>query len=158
MAPVLNRARKLVTCFAMANMDLTARMSRVLGALVSTGTNSWVLGDRLQLSLRRASSTTALCSWGDGQGLWFALSDSQAPDLEDPTVEEHRTLLPLYVAGQHAVWDLGSAFLKIVEPSSPSATRENVTLADIRSRNPSFKIPEVLSHGELGRTILSAGE
>ena len=68
----------------------------------------------------------------------------------------------------HAVWKVGNAFLKIIVPDSPLATREHVTLQALSAETFSFAIPKVLFHGECagryhivlteipGKTVISA--
>ncbi|KAK3614204.1 hypothetical protein LTR22_027867 [Elasticomyces elasticus] len=125
----------------------------VVEALCPSYGGTWILGDRLRLSLHANRVMGYHCTWEDGRGSWYLLSDlaSSIPDTGLP--QELRALKPIYVAGEygvggHAVWDLGTAFLKIINPTSPHSTREHVTLQYVKQKKPSFIIPEVLYHGE----------
>lgn len=73
---------------------------------------------------------------------------TQATQRLDP--QSHFTIV--HEAGKnssHVVWSIGSAFLKLVIPRSPTVIREHDTLNAIRSMTPSeFNTPDVLFHGE----------
>ncbi|GAB0145593.1 hypothetical protein EsHS_00006020 [Epichloe bromicola] len=67
----------------------------------------------------------------------------------DHVLRPDTTGLRVYDAGGvSAVWEIGNAFLKVKISSSPSMTREHVTLAGVKAIPPSFDIPNLLYHGE----------
>jgi len=129
------------------NPEAMEQQERVKESLRPSKPGIWTVGDRLQLSLHTERGG-AQYAWEDGHGSWYVLSEPGSLASEHHLLDEARELSPIYVAGPHAVWDLGTAFLKIIYPCSPLQTREHVTLKYMHQRKPSFAVPDVIYHGE----------
>jgi hypothetical protein len=118
--------------------------------------NTWAVGEKYLLSRERQQTEGGSGShaWKDDEGWYYALTEPIEP-LPPPHEIEQAVPFPLvYDAGGmtiysgHAVWKVGNAFLKIIVPDSPLATREHVTLQELSTETFSFEIPKVLFHGE----------
>ncbi|KAK4097369.1 kinase-like protein [Parathielavia hyrcaniae] len=86
--------------------------------------------------------------WEEG---FFVLSKTSPPlPARQPHPPDSAALPRVYSAGDaSAVWCAGDAFIKIHDIKYPQVTREHVTLAFLRKKEPlGFAIPTVLYHGE----------
>ena len=137
--------------------------------------NTWAVNEKFLLTRQRQQDQEAGShAWQDDEGWSYALTEPNEP-LPPPHEVEQDVPFPLvYDAGGmtiysgHAVWKVGNAFLKIIVPDSPLATREHVTLQALSTETFSFAIPKVLFHGECagryhivlteipGKTVISA--
>ena len=118
--------------------------------------NTWAVSEKYLLTRRRQQTEEGSGShaWEDDEGWFYALTEADAP-LPPPHEIEQAVPFPLvYDAGGmtiysgHAVWKVGDAFLKIIVPDSPLATREHVTLQSLSTETFSFAVPKVLFHDE----------
>ena len=112
--------------------------------------NSWLFGDRILLT-RQASPSPGCPSWGDGNGLYYVVSEppSPLPPCRQLPAESH--IKKLYDAGGvSAVWRIGDAICKARKHPDPNMTWEHVTLDHLHNKCPlgklSFAVPNVIHH------------
>lgn len=109
--------------------------------------DTWIVGNKLLLRREAKSPENIPDSDGDFS---YALREVCSP----LTSQQPSATIPfplVYDAGDvHAVWKVGDSFLKIVIPSSETATREHVTLDTIHrmALGLHVSLPKVLYHGE----------
>lgn len=111
--------------------------------------DSWIVGGKLLIS-REAKSPNNIPS-GDDDFL-YAFRELDEP----PTIRSSTAKIPfplVYDVGliiAHAVWKIGDSFLKVIVPSSTTATREHVTIDAISKMalDLPVRILKVLYHGE----------
>ncbi|KAK8073368.1 protein kinase-like protein [Apiospora phragmitis] len=115
--------------------------------------NSWIIGDHLLLT-RQLSNKNYLCSWSDGNGSFYALSDAPWPLPPSRPLSPTSPIQRIHEAGEcAAVWRAGDAFLKVrdLDEFELRSTREHVTLAALHKRSDlSFTIPECLYYALWG--------
>ncbi|SMY30118.1 unnamed protein product [Zymoseptoria tritici ST99CH_1A5] len=101
------------------------------------------------LSRHNATDPDVPC-WSDGSGNFFKineLSDDHEPGFKTPRDED--TVPLVHHAGDvHAVWKVGTAYLKVMIPATPLITREHITLQALQQRRCPIEVPRVIYHGE----------
>ncbi|KAK4197628.1 hypothetical protein QBC40DRAFT_101337 [Triangularia verruculosa] len=112
--------------------------------------NSWVIGGRILLS-RQSSPPLSGTFWGDGTGSFYTITDAPHPPSEYFSLPATSPFEKVYDRGEvSAVWIIGEAVLKArrLQKMFLPATREHVTLNELKKRSLSFAIPEVYHHAE----------
>lgn len=122
---------------SIASLLVTASTTDQLGSVLSNGRsssrrldpgsrrNSWLIGNKLLLS-RAARSQ---CTWGDGNGGGYTISDTPLPLPECRPLSGTSGIKLVHDAGDvAAVFSIGDAFCKIRIMDVPDVTREHVTL------------------------------
>ncbi|AEO60408.1 hypothetical protein MYCTH_2120439 [Thermothelomyces thermophilus ATCC 42464] len=112
--------------------------------------NSWLFGDRILLT-RQASPPPDRPSWGDGNGLYYVVSEPPSPLPPCRPLPADSHIQKLYDAGGvSAVWRVGDAICKAKKYSDPNMTWEHVTLDHLHNKCPlgqlSFAVPNVIHH------------
>ncbi|CAG8976234.1 hypothetical protein HYALB_00012001 [Hymenoscyphus albidus] len=114
--------------------------------------NSWIIGGVLLLSYKTIAPSSG-CFWSDGGSAFYTLSElahSQQPT--HPLSSTSRVQLVHDAGDCNAAWRIGEAFLKVQALSTPSRTREHITLNYLHDPAngsvPTFPIPRVLYHTE----------
>lgn len=120
----------------------------VRDALQQVDERTWLLGDRMSITRRSGKSLEAPC-WSDGNGCFFEITKNNANITSDEklTIDDPFELVH-DVGNVHAVWKIGTAFLKVMIPASAEITREHITLQALQGRGFTFATPSVLFHGE----------
>ncbi|KAJ0159875.1 hypothetical protein CTA2_8968 [Colletotrichum tanaceti] len=124
--------------------------------------DSWVIGGRILLSRTKSSSgfPSTSCTWSDGDGAYFSVSEydnSNNEDLPGEPLPKGGPIEKVHDAGDaSAVWSIGDAFLKVralQTTTNHNTTREHITLDYLH--NPTkfelnFPAPRALYHAEFG--------
>jgi len=124
----------------------TRHVNKSLGTIDE---NTWAVNEKFLLIRRRCQPKTQEAgnhAWQGDEGWSYALAGSNEPLPPPHEIEKDAGGVTIYSG--HAVWKIGNAFLKIIVPDSPLATREHTTLQALSVETFSFEIPRVLFHGE----------
>jgi hypothetical protein len=115
---------------------------------------SWIIGDRLILSLQPAAPSD-VPFWSDGKGAFYTICElpSQQPLPQTHALPPTSPIKLTHDAGDsNAAWRIGEAFLKVQKQSYPRRTREHATLNYLHDPangiNLASSRPRVLYHNE----------
>ncbi|AEO64257.1 uncharacterized protein THITE_2110209 [Thermothielavioides terrestris NRRL 8126] len=119
-------------------------------ALQQVDESSWLFGDRILLT-RQATPAAGCPSWGDGNGLYYVVSEPPSPLPPSRPLPAESPIQKLYDAGGvSAVWRVGDAICKARKYPDPDMTWEHVTLDYLHNKCPlgqlSFALPRVIHH------------
>lgn len=116
--------------------------------------NSWIIGERLLLTLQKSTSLSGVF-WKDDAGGYFVLSENLPTPLPAtrPLLRKGPIRLWYDAGGCNAAWQIGSAFLKVQKITEPNQTKEHVTLDylhhEITGLGTSITIPVAIYHTTL---------
>ncbi|QKX63674.1 uncharacterized protein TRUGW13939_10845 [Talaromyces rugulosus] len=115
--------------------------------------HSWIVGDRLIISLQPAVPSGPF--WSDGADAFYTISElaSQQPQPQTRSLSPTSRIKLVHDAGDaNAAWRIGEAFLKVQKQSHQQRTREHTTLDFLHDPANGIEltssIPRVLYHNE----------
>ena len=116
--------------------------------LRKVGGDIWSIGGKHHLIRRKCPGDR---TWSDGGTSFYGITET--PQTDQAQASTSQSDFPIiYEVGKnsaHVIWKIGNAFLKLVIPHTPMATREHNTLDFVKTLLPSsVVIPQVLCHGE----------